>query len=172
MSDFPRLTVRSPQPFDIVRDTFVLCGLGRANEGVVGVATVKDKNGAVVATVSPMFVPGSGFWFTMYDFPVAISTPTTAEGVLIVDADNPSGLPQHDFQVKVPLTFGRALLGYDYEGFRTHEVVAGDTLSSIAGDMLGDPNRWPQLFTANRDRITDPDLIRVGQVLRIAVPGP
>jgi nucleoid-associated protein YgaU len=31
---------------------------------------------------------------------------------------------------------------------------------------------WPRLFTANRDRINDPDLIQVGQVLRIPFEGP
>ena len=34
MTDFPRIDVRSPRPFD-VGDSFSLCGLGRANEGVI-----------------------------------------------------------------------------------------------------------------------------------------
>ncbi len=49
MGDFPRIAVRSPQPFDIVGDNFSLCGLGRANEGVLGTAVLKDKNGVVLA---------------------------------------------------------------------------------------------------------------------------
>ena len=98
-----------------------------------------------------------------------MGTPTTPEGVLIVDADNPSGLPENDFRVTVPLTFGRALLGAPYAGFRAHKVVSGDTLSGIAQDNYGDANLWPRLFIANRDTIDDPDLIRVGQVLRDAI---
>ena len=135
---------------------------------MVGSATLKDKNGTVLATVSPMFVPNSGFNFTLYDFPVAVGTPATPEGVLVVHADNPSGLPENDFIVTVPLTFGRTLLsGASYGGFTTHKVVAGDTLSGIAHTFYNDANAWPRLFTANRDRISDPDLIRIGQVLRV-----
>ena len=100
-----------PQPFDIVGDNFSLCGLGRANEGVLGKAVLKEKNGVVLAQVAPMFVPGSGFLFTLFDFPVPVGTPATTEGTLTVEADNPSGLPQNDSRVTVPLTFGRTLLG-------------------------------------------------------------
>ena len=85
--------------------------LGRANEGVLGKAVLKDKNGVVLAQVAPMFVPGSGFLFTLFDFPVPVGTSATTEGTLTVEADNPSGLPQNDFRVTVPLTFGRTLLG-------------------------------------------------------------
>jgi hypothetical protein len=111
MANFARIAVRSPQPFDIVGDNFSLCGLGRANEGVLGKAVLKDKNGVVLAQVAPMFVPGSGFLFTLFDFPVPVGTPATTEGTLTVEADNPSGLPHNDFRVTVPLTFGRTLLG-------------------------------------------------------------
>jgi nucleoid-associated protein YgaU len=172
MADFARITVRSPHPFDVVGDSFSLCGLGRANEGVVGSAVLKDKNGAVLATVSPMFVPNSGFLFTLFDFPVPVNAPAMPEGVLTVEADNPSGLPQNDFRVTVPLTFGRALLGASYAGFQAHQVVAGDTLFGIAKNAYGDGNLWPRLFIANRDTITDPDLIRIGQVLRVPFAGP
>lgn len=172
MANFARITVRSPQPFDIVGDSFILCGLGRANEGVLGTAVLKDKNGAVLAKVSPMFVPGSGFLFTLFDFSVPVGAPATPEGVLTVEADNPSGLPQNDFKVTVPVTFGRVLLGSSYAGFHAHTVVTGDTLSGIAQDAYGDANLWPRLFVANRDAIADPDLIRVGQVLRVPFAGP
>jgi nucleoid-associated protein YgaU len=172
MADFARVAVRSPQPFDIVGDTFSLCGLGGAVEGVVGTAALKDNNGTVLATVSPMFVPNSGFLFTLFDFPVLTGTPVTPEGVLTVDADNPSGLPENEFRVTVPVTFGRTLLGgASYAGFLPRRVVAGDTLSGIAQDIYGDGDLWPRLFVANRDRISDPDLIRVGQVLRIPMAG-
>jgi hypothetical protein len=59
MSHFARLAVRSPQPFDIVGDRFLLCGLGSAFEGVVGSARLTDRNGAVLAEISPMFVPAA-----------------------------------------------------------------------------------------------------------------
>jgi nucleoid-associated protein YgaU len=172
MTDFPRIAVRSPQPFDVVGDGFSLCGLGRANEGVIGAAVLKDNHGTVLAQVSSMFVPNSGFLFTLFDFPLATGAPATPEGVLIVEADNPSGLPQNDFRVTIPLTFGRLLLGASYAGFQAHEVVAGDTLSGIAQSAYGDAAAWPRLFVANRDTVGDPDVIRIGQVLRVPFAGP
>jgi hypothetical protein len=116
------------------------CAGSGANEGVIGSAVLKDKNGAVLAEVSPMFVPNSGFLFTLFDFPVAVGAPVTPEGVLTVEADNPSGLPENDFRVTVPLTFGRVLPGASYAGFQAQKVVAGDTLSGIAQDAYGDAN--------------------------------
>lgn len=49
----------------------------------------------------------------------------------------------------------------------TVTVERGDTLSSIAEEQLGDASDWPNLYRANRDQISNPDLIDVGQVLTI-----
>jgi len=50
---------------------------------------------------------------------------------------------------------------------RTYTVRAGDTLSAIARDHLGDANAYMKIFEANRDQLTDPNKIKPGQVLRI-----
>lgn len=50
---------------------------------------------------------------------------------------------------------------------RTYTVVSGDSLSKIAKHMYGDGNHWMQIFEANRDKLSDPDRISPGQVLRI-----
>ena len=50
---------------------------------------------------------------------------------------------------------------------RTYTVVAGDNLSKISKKFYGDANKWTKIFEANKDTIKNPDLIRVGQVLRI-----
>jgi nucleoid-associated protein YgaU len=49
----------------------------------------------------------------------------------------------------------------------TYVVRAGDTLSKIAKDMLGDSGAYMDIFNANRDQLSDPNLIRPGQVLKI-----
>ena len=49
----------------------------------------------------------------------------------------------------------------------THTVVAGDTLSKIAKQYLGDANAYTDIFEANRDKLSDPNLIKPGQVLKI-----
>lgn len=50
---------------------------------------------------------------------------------------------------------------------RIHEVVAGDTLSKIAKHFYGDAGKYPKIFEANRDQLSNPDLIKVGQKLKI-----
>ncbi len=49
----------------------------------------------------------------------------------------------------------------------TYTVKPGDSLSLIAKNLWGDAMRWKEIFEANRDQINDPNLIRVGQVLKI-----
>jgi nucleoid-associated protein YgaU len=48
-----------------------------------------------------------------------------------------------------------------------HEVKSGETLSKIAQHYYGDASLYPKIFEANRDVLKDPNMIRVGQKLRI-----
>jgi nucleoid-associated protein YgaU len=50
---------------------------------------------------------------------------------------------------------------------QTYTVKAGDTLSKIAREYLGDANGYMAIFEANRDQLSDPDKIKPGQVLKI-----
>ena len=49
----------------------------------------------------------------------------------------------------------------------TYTVKAGDTLSKIAREKLGDANAYMDIFNANKGLLTDPDKIKPGQVLKI-----
>ena len=49
----------------------------------------------------------------------------------------------------------------------TYTVKAGDTLSRIAKEHLGNANAYMEIFNANRDQLSDPDKIQPGQVLKI-----
>src|SRR5205085_3058827 len=49
----------------------------------------------------------------------------------------------------------------------TYIVKAGDTLSKIAREHLGDAGAYMQIFNANKDQLSDPDKIKPGQVLKI-----
>jgi nucleoid-associated protein YgaU len=50
---------------------------------------------------------------------------------------------------------------------RTYEVKAGDSLSKIAKQLYGDASKYPKIFEANRDQLSDPDKIQPGQKLKI-----
>lgn len=51
--------------------------------------------------------------------------------------------------------------------FGVHTVKSGETLSKIAKTYLGDASRYPEIFNANKDTLSNPDLIKVGQKLKI-----
>ncbi|HET6553539.1 MAG TPA: LysM peptidoglycan-binding domain-containing protein [Dyella sp.] len=50
---------------------------------------------------------------------------------------------------------------------QTYTVQSGDSLSKIAKHVYGNANAWQQIFDANRDQLSNPDLIKPGQVLKI-----
>ncbi len=51
--------------------------------------------------------------------------------------------------------------------YHIHEVVSGDTLGKIAKHYYGEAGKYPKIFDANRDQLDNPDLIKVGQKLKI-----
>lgn len=48
-----------------------------------------------------------------------------------------------------------------------YTVVSGDNLSKISKQFYGTPNKYPQIFEANKPMLTNPDKIYPGQLLRI-----
>ncbi len=48
-----------------------------------------------------------------------------------------------------------------------YEVAPGDNLSKIAKKFYGNANEYQRIFEANRDQLSDPDKIKVGQRLKI-----
>lgn len=54
-------------------------------------------------------------------------------------------------------------------GAGSYTVKAGDTLSKIAREHLGDANAYMKIFNANKDQLSDPDTITPGQVLKLPV---
>ncbi|MBW8713492.1 MAG: LysM peptidoglycan-binding domain-containing protein [Acidobacteria bacterium] len=50
---------------------------------------------------------------------------------------------------------------------KTYTVKAGDTLSKIAKQHLGDANAYMRIYELNRDQLSNPDLIKPGQVLKL-----
>ena len=51
--------------------------------------------------------------------------------------------------------------------YGVYTVKSGDTLSKIAKYVYADANKYPKIFDANKDQLTNPDLIKVGQKLKL-----
>jgi len=52
-------------------------------------------------------------------------------------------------------------------GSQSYTVKSGDTLSKISKQFYGSSNEYMRIFYANRDKLSDPDKIQVGQQLII-----
>ncbi len=49
----------------------------------------------------------------------------------------------------------------------THKISDGDTLHTIAQRFLGDADRYREIFEANRDQLSNPEVLPIGTELRI-----
>lgn len=56
-----------------------------------------------------------------------------------------------------------------FAGAATHVVEKGDNLSKLAQEYLGSRLKWREIYEANKDKISDPNTIYVGQEL--VIPG-
>jgi len=54
---------------------------------------------------------------------------------------------------------------------QVHKIVDGDTLGDLAARYLGSANRALEIFEANRDLLTDPELLPIGVELKIPARG-
>lgn len=73
-----------------------------------------------------------------------------------------------DFDVP-PFSDSTALLDVasSSSSYDEYTVRYGDTLSGIAGKLLGSPGRYEEIYDANRDRIASPDRLKVGAAIRV-----
>lgn len=72
-----------------------------------------------------------------------------------------------DISVDTSRAIGAAAGGGQGSGGQTYEVRGGDTLSKISKQFYGDSDEYMRIFYANRDKLSDPDKIQVGQQLAI-----
>lgn len=67
---------------------------------------LEDANGAVIARSHNQAI---GEWmtenFVPFEGTITFVAPTTNSGFLVIQKDNPSGLPEHDAEIKVPIKF-------------------------------------------------------------------
>ena len=94
----------------------------------------------------------------------AVVSSAEAKENLILMVGNTPGVAKVEDAVKVVAVDGSTGGG---AASKFYTVVSGDSLSAIAQRELGDANRYMEIFEANRNILTNPDAIDVGQTLRI-----
>ncbi|MEX0820172.1 MAG: LysM peptidoglycan-binding domain-containing protein [Pirellulaceae bacterium] len=50
---------------------------------------------------------------------------------------------------------------------RLHRIIDGDTLEALAERYLDSRSRWRAIFDANRDRLANPDILPIGEEIKI-----
>ena len=106
MAGLPPISVRQPQPFDIVDDPVAVCGIGSGFEGQFA-ARVRDADGAELVQIN---VNGPGTVLFNYHAELALpGIPGTTRGTLEVFEFSAKDGSEINKQV-VPIIFGRALI--------------------------------------------------------------
>ena len=105
----------------------------------------KDRNAQfMVAEVEEVVMPGRG------EEQYVPESAQIEDGKMIVE-------DQEDVETEVKVST------------REYTVQKNDFLSKIAQEQLGAAHRWKYLYELNKDRIRDPNKLRVGQVILIPV---
>lgn len=153
------ILIQQPQPFDIVGSKILIAGTAVAFEGTltINVSDGHDEYSSFTNVGSLALKQFQGH----IDIPDDNSFQLTRLFLRLADDTGNENGPA----VIVPVLFGPKVLP-GYTGYRNYTVQPGDTLTKIAQDTYGDGNFQP-ILQANQNIISDPNLIFVGQVLRI-----
>ncbi len=103
----PRIRVETPKAHAKIASPFVVKGQARGTWYFEASFPVKlvDEKGAVIAQTPAQ---AQGEWMTEDFVPFEATltfTATSGKGTLVLERDNPSGLPQNDAQVRIPVTW-------------------------------------------------------------------
>lgn len=104
------IVVDSPRPNDTITSPLTISGRARGNwffEASFPVRLV-DANGQNIP-LDPPYIMATGDWMTTEFVPFTatlnFTRPTTDTGTLILQKDNPSGLPENADELKIPVKF-------------------------------------------------------------------
>jgi len=104
----PKIRVESPKTNDSVSSPLTIKGEARGNwyfEASFPIALYDANN--VLLVEAP--AQADGEWmtenFVPFELTLTFPKPTTSTGKLVLKKDNPSGLPEHDEQIEIPVLF-------------------------------------------------------------------
>jgi nucleoid-associated protein YgaU len=123
------------------------------NKSDLGVRDLRATVDGKVVTLEGQAVSLEAKGRVMLEFNKMVATENTVNRIQVQGAPAASPLPGPGPQAAGDVT--------------VYEVKPGDTLSGIAQRFYGKASLYPKIFEANRDILTNPDLIKVGQKLKI-----
>jgi len=103
-----KIKVFSPLPGELVKSPLIVTGAARGFWYFEASFPVRlyDENGNEL-TITP--AQAQGEWMTTEFVPfsatLTFTAPETKHGMLVLEKDNPSGLPEHDEEIELPVRF-------------------------------------------------------------------
>ena len=104
------IRVENPRPNQLIGDSLVIKGEARGFwffEASFPIKLVDANNNEI--PIAPAFAVALGEWMTENFVPfqatIEFETPSTQKGTLILKKDNPSGLPENDDELIIPVKF-------------------------------------------------------------------
>ncbi len=166
MALITQIQVRQPAADDLVGDSFVVAGLGAGFEGTIGLR-VCNPRGVVIGTGSAQASAGG---VGVGEFSATLSLDRAPQAgtrlSLQVFGDNP-GLPDEGPDPGFDLREVEVVYFPGLRGYLLYRVESGDTLTAVVRKTRDFGRTTVAKIVAANPRITDPDVIRVGQRLRI-----
>ncbi|HUU36694.1 MAG TPA: LysM peptidoglycan-binding domain-containing protein [Candidatus Desulfaltia sp.] len=123
------------------------------NKSGLGVRDLRAKIDGKVVTLEGQAESLDAKGRIMLEFNKMVATENTVNKIQVQGASVAPPIPGPG-----PLPAGEATV---------YEVKPGDTLGAIAQRFYGKASLYPKIFEANRDILTNPDLIKIGQKLKI-----
>jgi hypothetical protein len=108
--EHPLIRLETPQPNEVITSPLRVTGEAVGNWFFEASFPVQlfDANYKEIP-LSPSYIMATDDWMTTEFVPFTgnlnFTKPETAEGILILKKDNPSGLPEHDDEVVIPIKF-------------------------------------------------------------------
>lgn len=79
----------------------------------------------------------------------------------------PRSLDESGYGWPRPMEMETNWSGGSHGSARTHKIVDGDTLATLAERYLGDADRSPELYEVNRDLLPNPEVLPIGLELKV-----
>lgn len=157
--------IQQPRPYDLVGNPVLVAGIGSGFEATLQYR-IHDGHDERAGHFN---VGGGTGEHGQFQLSVDVAGAAFQLDRLFVEIYEESAADGSEInKVIVPVIYGPRIVA-GYIGYRLHVVRRGDTLSRIARDNYGNPNRYPDIVRANPLIITDPNLIFPGQELKIPI---
>lgn len=157
--------IQQPRPFDLVGNSVLIAGIGSGFEAVLNYR-VHDGHDERKGFFN---VGGGTGEHGQFQVAVDVTGAAFALDRLFVEVFEESANDGSEInKVVVPVIFGPRIVP-GYIGFRLHQVKRGETLTAISREHYGDAADVDEIVRANPAGISNPNLIIIGQVLKIPI---